>query len=242
MQLHHLGDVTTDATRAILTGDPDRVPLLAEELGDVKSTWSKRGYVIAEVWTADDPILVCSTGIGGPTTAIVVEELSLLGVSSLVRVGTCGSMHSQVRAGHLVISSGAVRDEGTSHQYLGPEYPAIPSFPLLRAVVDAAEAEGVAHHVGMTHCKDAYYVEKPSGFPRADDWQKRWAELRSAGVLATEMEASVLFAVAPIRRRHAAGVFVAVDNSLSPSDTLTSLRTAARIADHGTAAVAHDGR
>ncbi|MEV6927399.1 nucleoside phosphorylase [Dactylosporangium sp. NPDC051485] len=236
MHLHHLGDITTDAQTALITGDPDRVPLLAEDLGTVKTTWTKRGYVCAEVWTADEPILVCSTGIGGPTTAIVVEELAQLGVSRLIRVGTCGSMQAKVRAGHIVISSGAVRDEGTSHQYLPPEYPAVPSFALLRAVADAAEAEGAPHHVGITHCKDAYYAEKPDGFPRADDWRKRWAELRSAGVLATEMEAAVLFAVAAVRGPLAAALFVAVDSTLSPDETLASLRTAARVAARGAAA------
>lgn len=233
MHLHHLGDITTDARTALLTGDPDRVPLLADDLGTVKRTWTKRGYVCAEVWTPDEPILVCSTGIGGPTTAIVVEELAQFGMDRLLRVGTCGSMQSRVRAGHIVISSGAVRDEGTSHQYLRPEYPAVPGFSLLRAVVGMAEAEGTPHHVGITHCKDAYYAEKPDGFPRAEEWRKRWAELRSAGVLATEMEAAVLFAVAAVRGPLAAALFVAVDNTLSPDQTLTSLRTAARVATRG---------
>jgi uridine phosphorylase len=236
MQLHHLGEITTSAQTALLTGDPDRVPLLAEGLGAVRATWSKRGYACAEVWTADEPILICSTGIGGPTTAIVVEELAQLGVSRLIRVGTCGSMQSKVRAGHIVISSGVVRDEGTSHQYLRPEYPAVPSFTLLRAVVGEAEAEEASHHVGLTHCKDAYYAERPEGFPRADDWRKRWDELRSAGVLATEMEAAALFAVAAVRGKFAAALFVAVDSTLPPDETLTSLRTAARIAARGAAA------
>jgi uridine phosphorylase len=228
--LHHLGPVRSAATAAIVTGDPDRVPRLAEELGGAGETWSRRGYVCVEVTSGGPPVLVCSTGIGGPSTAIVVEELAQLGVTAVVRVGTCGSLRADVRAGDLVISSGSVRDEGTSHQYLPPEFPTVPDPELLSGLVAGARREGVPHHVGVTHCKDAYYVEKPAGFPLADSWRSRWAALRSAGVLATEMEAAALFAVAQARGSRAGAVFAAVDDTLTPERTLAVLGTAARIA------------
>jgi uridine phosphorylase len=228
--LHHLGDLSSRAVTAVLTGDPDRVPALADAAGEPQMTWTKRGYVCVEVELDDGRGLICSTGIGGPTTAIVAEELQQLGLRQLIRVGTCGSMQKPVKADDLVISTGSVRDEGTSHAYLPPEYPAVPDFALTAAVVEEARREGIAVHTGVTHCKDAYYAEKPSGFPLADRWRERWAVMKAAGVLATEMEAAPLFAVASVRRMRAAAMFVPVDDSTTAERTLDALRTATRIA------------
>ena len=100
---HHLGDIQATATSAIVTGDPDRVPMLCDALGGARATWRKRGFVCVQL--LDERLMVCSTGIGGPATAIVAEELAQVGVTSIVRVGTCGSMQPSVRPGHLVISA-----------------------------------------------------------------------------------------------------------------------------------------
>lgn len=226
--LDHLGPWTTAARSAVLTGDPDRIPRLAAALGRVERTWSRRGYVCAEV--ADDgggPLLVCSTGIGGPSTAIVVEELIHRGVMALTRVGTCGSLQPAVRPGHLVVSSGSVRDEGTSHQYLPPSYPAVPDAGLQQRLVYEVARLPIPHHVGVTHCKDAYYAEQPVGLPLSAEWQARWAALRATGVLATEMEAAAIFAVAQVRGAQAAALFVPVDESITTEETLRTLVIAA---------------
>ncbi|MFC8532440.1 nucleoside phosphorylase [Streptomyces sp. NPDC057249] len=233
MHLHHLGEIDSVADAAILTGDPDRVPPLAAHLGKVTGQWQRRGYVVAETEFEGRPLLVCSTGIGGPSTAIAVEELAQLGVGRFVRVGTCGSIQRHINAGHVVISTGCVRDEGASHQYLPAEYPAVPDFGLLRAIVGAAEESGFKHFVGRTHCKDAYYAEKPEGFPLAEYWRGRWAGLRAAGVLATEMEAAVLFALADVRSLRAAALFVATDDTLSAEQTFAALGAAAVAAARG---------
>ena len=232
--LHHLGNLVSTARTVVLTGDPDRVPALAEAAGRILSTWSRRGYVCAEVDVEGGLGLVCSTGIGGPTTAILVEELGQLGVKQLIRVGTCGSMQRPVRADELVISSGAVRDEGTSHQYLPAEFPAVPDFALTAALIAAAETEDITVHIGITHSKDAYYAERPEDdFPLAEHWRSRWKTLRAAGVLATEMEAAALFAVASVRKLRAAAMLVPVDDSTTPDRTLDALRVATRIAFRG---------
>lgn len=227
---HHIGDLRIDARTAIITGDPDRVPALAESLGTPGPAWSRRGYLCIEALSASDPILVASTGIGGPTTAILTEELWQIGVDQIVRVGTCGSMQAEVRPGEIVISSGAVRDEGTSHQYLPVSVPAVPDPALLAAILSAARDSEIACHVGLTHCKDAYYAEHPDGLPTAQEWTARWQALRSIGVLATEMEAAALFAVATVRRFQAAALFVPVDATLPPDKALRSIQAAARIA------------
>ncbi|HEV2778225.1 MAG TPA: nucleoside phosphorylase [Actinophytocola sp.] len=221
------------AEAAVITGDPERVEYLVKAAGSVTNMWRlPRGYVCAEVVENDVPVLMCSHGIGGPSAAIVVEELSRCGISRIVRVGTCGSMQPAVRSGDLVISTGCIRDEGTSHQYLPAEFPAVPDFSVLAALIAAAEEEGIPAHVGMTHCKDAYYAEKPEGFPLADTWQSRWAAYRAAGVLATEMEAATLFAVASVRRIRAGAVFVPVDDVRTPDRMLGALQGAARVALH----------
>jgi len=227
---HHLGDLRTDARTAIVTGDPDRVPHLADALGTPKATSSKRGYVCVETVSDGYPVLVASTGIGGPTTAIVAEELWQLGVDQIIRVGTCGSMQPAVRPGSLVISCGSVRDEGTSGQYLPVSVPAVPDPQLLGAILAVARDSDIHYHVGLTHCKDAYYAERPDGLPTAGEWKARWAALRSIGVLATEMEAAALFAVATVRRFQSAALLVPVDATLTQERSMESLQAATRIA------------
>jgi uridine phosphorylase len=230
----HLGDIRTTATAAIITGDPDRVPVLAESLGpDVRSLSAHRGFVSVEVPDAlntGQAVLVVSTGIGGPATAIVTDELWHLGVTSIIRVGTCGSMQRHVRPGHLVIPSGIVRDEGTSRQYMPLEVPAIPDPHLLIGLVTAAREKGIPHHVGITHCKDAYSAERPFGMPMSAEWSSRWNALRALGVLATEMEAAALFAAATVRRIRAAAAFIPVDSSLGQDGFLAAIYGAARAA------------
>jgi len=230
---HHLGDLKTEARTAIVTGDPDRVSALAAALGATGTPWARRGFVCVEAVRQGEPILVASTGIGGPSTAIVVEELWQLSISQIIRVGTCGSLQRRVRPGDIVVSCGSVRDDGTSLQYLPVSVPAVPDPVLLGAILVAARSAGVKHHVGLTHCKDAYYAERPDGLPLAEEWRAKWAMLRSIGVLATEMEASTLFAVATVRRFQAAALFVSVDDTISPGYALESLRDATRVAAAG---------
>lgn len=234
---HHLGDVSTEAGTAIVTGDPDRVPHLAEAVGTPRGSWSRRGYVGTEVDADGSPLLVCSTGIGGPTTGIVVEELAQLGLQQIVRVGTCGSMQPHVGAGELVISAASVREDGTSRQYLPLEFPAVADPALLAAIVAAAREDERPHHVGITHCKDAYYAESPEQMPMTRQWQERWAAWRAAGVLATEMEVAALYVIAAVRRIRAAAVLIAVDGTLSAQAASAAIQGGARIAASGALAL-----
>lgn len=225
-----VGPLSSTAEHAILTGDPERVPALAKELGSITNTWSFRGYECVEVDVDGRLMLICSTGIGSPSTAIVTEELARLGVRTLVRIGSCGTLQPQVEPGDIVISSGCVRDEGTSGQYLPPEFPAAPHSSILARLMHQAERSGLRHHVGITHCKDAFYAEYPSGFPLEEQWRSRWKALRTAGVLATEMEASALFAVAQVRGLKAGALFVVVNGEMPVADILLRISDAARIA------------
>jgi uridine phosphorylase len=224
---HHLGPVDTSAEAAIVTGDPERVELLADALGVTSQRWTKRGYAVAEVTVGDRCLLVCSTGIGGPSLAIAVEELGEVGVSAFVRVGTCGALQPWIQPGELVMSIASVRDEGTSFQYLPATYPAVADFYLLQAMAAEAQASGRRHFIGITHAKDAYYAESHEGHLLASEWIPRWAALRSAGVLATEMEAAALFTIATVRSWRAAAVCVAVDDALPVHTLRDSLQAAA---------------
>lgn len=230
---HHLGDIRTRATSAIVTGDPDRVAMLSDVLGGARATWRNRGFVCVQL--LDERLMLCSTGIGGPATAIVVEELAQLGVTSIVRVGTCGSLQPSVRPGHLVISAASVRDDGTSAAYLPAAFPAVPAPGLLQRLTLRAGELSRPHHVGVTHCKDAYYAESPDGLPLESLWRERWAALRKLGVLATEMEAAALYAVGQVRGLRTGAIFVPVDDTLSAAQRREALSEAAGVAAHALA-------
>ena len=224
---HHLGDLTVSSETAIVTGDPDRVLRLASAIGTVRDSWARRGFVVAEAETASASVLVCSTGIGGPSLAIVVEELAELGVGCVVRIGTCGSLQPGVSAGDFVLPVGSVRDDGTSSQYLPLTFPAVANVALLTAIASALRATGRPCHMGVTHSKDAYYAEIADRMPTANFWRQRWKEMRAAGVLATEMEVSTLYVVAAVRRLRAAAVLVPVDSSIDAEEVLAALEVAA---------------
>ena len=165
-----------------------------------------------------------------------------MGLETFVRVGTCGSIQPHINAGQLVVSTGCVRDEGTSGQFLPPEYPTVPDFDLLSAIVGLARESSMPSHAGVTHCKDAYYAEAPDGFPLADHWSRRWEGLRACGVFATEMEAAALFAMAMIRGKRAAGLFVTVDETLTDQQVLDATGEAAQIAVEAAASIGALGR
>ncbi len=217
----HLGLTQNTARLAILTGDPMRAAWAAERL-DADQIEDRRGFDIYRTHDRTPEILVVSTGIGGPATAIVAEELVMHGVRALVRLGTCGAVSENVAPGDLVISSACVRVDGTSTAYLDSAYPAV-AHPGLAARITAAvrqadQRQQVPHHVGLTHCKDAYYSEKIGMLPDVPAERSRWAGLRAAGVLATEMEAAALFAVAQLRGVAAAALLAVVGKTDSDRD------------------------
>jgi len=138
-----------------------------------------------------------STGMGGPSTAIAVEELFQTGVTTFIRVGTCGGMAEQVIGGDVVIATGAIRQEGTSKEYIPIEFPAIADLSVTNALVEAAKKTGATWHTGIVHCKDSFYGQhSPSRMPIGDDLIKNWNAWIKAGCLASEMESASLYIVA----------------------------------------------
>ena len=123
-----------------------------------------------------ETVTVCSTGIGGPSTAIAVEELAACGATTFIRVGTCGGISLDVRAGDVVIATGAVRQDGTSHEYAPPEFPAVTSANVLFALCEAAKDNGFSSRAGVVQSKDSFYGQhSPARMPVASALAAKWA-------------------------------------------------------------------
>jgi uridine phosphorylase len=209
VNVDHLGLNAGSAELAILTGDPRRAALIAETF-QAKLVADRRGFpsYVAADWCR--PLAIVGTGIGGPATAIVAEELIALGVRAIIRIGTCGGLQPEVKPDHLVVSTGCVRDDGTSREYIDLAFPALSHGHLAAGLVEAGRANGATVHLGITHSKDTYYSERRGMQPDSDRTARRWQTLRAAGVLATEMEGAALFVIASLRGIAAGGIFVVV--------------------------------
>ena len=197
-KFYHIGfDDSHRAKIAILPGDPGRVQAIAEYLDNPRFYCQNREYTTWLGESENQPVLVMSTGMGGPSTAIAVEELFQTGVTTFIRVGTCGGMAEQVIGGDIVIATGAIRQEGTSKEYIPIEFPAIADLSVTNALVEAAKKTGATWHTGIVHCKDSFYGQhSPSRMPIGDDLIKNWNAWIKAGCLASEMESASLYIVA----------------------------------------------
>lgn len=214
--MDHLGLDPGCAEVAIVTGDPDRAAAIAAGFG-AKLVTTRRGFpcYVATDWLR--PMAVVGAGIGGPSTAIVAEELIALGVRAIIRIGTCGGLQPEVKPDHLIVSTGCVRDEGTTRSYIDLAFPALAHPKLCADLAAFARVGGATVHMGVTHSKDAYYSEKRGMQADEEATTRKWRVWREAGVLATEMEAAALFIVASLRRVAAAGIFVTVGKTRGPS-------------------------
>ena len=188
---------------ALVPGDPGRVERIASHCENVEDVSANREYKLVNASYEDRDLTVCSTGIGCPSTAIAVEELAKVGVETFIRVGTTGALQTNVEIGDTVVATGAAKEEGTSKRYESAAYPAVPDYGTLSALVDAAETRDAPVHVGPIASDDAFYNE-------SDAYVEEWND---AGLLAVEMEAATLFALAR-RRGLAAGAICTVDGNL----------------------------
>ncbi len=232
--MDHLGISSTNAQCAIVTGDPDRVPIISKLLGGGRELTNRRGFVCHEAQVEDAPLLIVSSGIGAPAMAIVVEELIELGIRTLVRVGTCGVVQPYLQPGDLVIPTGCIRDEGTTRQYISLDFPAVPDFNLTSGLMKTLKETGRAFFHGIVHCKDAYYSESPRKQLQPTEIALRWDSFRRAGVLATEMESSTLFVLGLLRGVRTASLLICVGEATRP-DLLEPALKAATLAVAGNA-------
>lgn len=225
------------AKYAIIPGDPGRVEKIASYLENPKQIGYNREYNTYEGYIDGEKVLVVSTGIGGPSTAICIEELAKIGVDTFIRVGTCGGMQLNVDPGDVVIASGAIRMEGTSREYLPIEFPAVANFEVTSALSQAAKSLNYKHHIGVVQAKDSFYSQhSPDTMGVADELNSKWKAWIKGGCLASEMESAALYIVSAVRNLRAGSVFHCVWNQEQAgrgmpqenhkSDTTCAIKTA----------------
>ena len=202
----------------LLPGDPGRVDLVLSFLEGSRVLCFKREFKSGVGFYKGVRVGVLSTGIGGPSTAIAVEELARIGAHTLIRIGTTGTIQKNIKIGDLIISTAAVRLEGTSKQYVIPEYPAVASYDVVVALIAAAESLGVRYHVGITASTDSFYVgqQRPGYKNYLPSFARNIIEdLRMANVLNFEMEAATLFTLASIFGLRAGAVSLVLANRVT---------------------------
>ena len=196
-----------------LPGDPGRCEKIAAYFDNPVKVQSNREYTTYTGTLLGEKVSVVSTGIGGPSAAIAMEELCNLGCHTFVRVGTCGGIKLEVQSDDVVVATGAVRMEGTSREYAPLEWPAVPDFAVTQALVQAAQNLGKPWHAGVVQCKDSFYGQhSPARMPVSYELEQKWEAWKRLGVLASEMESAALFTVAAARGVRCGSVFHVIWN------------------------------
>lgn len=200
----------------LLPGDPGRCESIAAYFDDAEFVSFNREHKVYTGTLDGEKVSVVSTGMGCPSTAIAVEELIKVGAHTFIRVGTSGAMQPELKLGDLAIVNAAIRDEGTTRQYLPIEYPAVADLDVINALVSAANKLGYDHAVGVSHTKDSFYSEtEPDRMPMANYLHQRWDAWVGGGAICSEMEASVLFVLAGIHRKRAGGVMMVIGSDMA---------------------------
>ena len=197
----------------ILPGDPGRCQSIAALFDGAEFVASNREFTTYTGTLFGEKVSVCSTGIGGPSAAIAIEELHAIGADTFVRVGTCGGIDLDVQAGDLVVATGAIRYEHTSREYAPIEYPAVPDFDVTAALRAAALELGYRTHTGVVQCKDSFYGQhSPERMPVSWELAQKWEAWKRLGVKASEMESAALFVAAAALKVRCGSCFQVVWN------------------------------
>ena len=213
-KLYHLQVGKGDVGRyVIMPGDPKRCAFIAKYLEEPVLIADNREYITYTGTLDGVKVSVTSTGIGGPSAAIAVEELVMAGADTFIRIGTSGGMDIDVKSGDLVIANGAIRMEGTSKEYAPIEYPAVANLEVTNALVQAAKEDGCTWHTGVVQSKDAFYGQhEPEAMPVGYELLNKWEAWKKMGCLASEMESAALFIVAGKLRVRAGACFLVMAN------------------------------
>lgn len=197
----------------ILPGDPGRCEKIAKYLENPKLIARNREYVTYTGTLGGEKVSVTSTGIGGPSASIAVEELYRCGADTFIRIGTCGGMQPEVKSGDVVVATGAIRMEGTTREYAPIEFPAVSDLTVTNALVEAAREKGITYHTGVVQCKDSFYGQhEPEKKPVSYELLNKWEAWKQLGCLASEMESAALFVVAAGLRVRAGACMLTVAN------------------------------
>jgi uridine phosphorylase len=213
------------ATTAIVPGDPARVERIATAMDRAEFLHANREFTSWLGWVGDTPIVVCSTGIGGPSVSIAVEELAQLGVRTFIRLGTTGGIQPELEPGDVIVTTGAVRLDGASLHFAPMEFPAVADYECTNALVAAARAQGIEPHVGITASSDTFYPGQERYDTYTGHVTRRFRgsleDWRAKGVLNYEMEAATLFtmcATMGLRAGCVAGVLVNRNQTETPNE------------------------
>ncbi len=195
---YHINCTVGDVGRYVfLPGDPGRCESIARYFDHPVHIGMNREYNIYTGELLGQKVSVCSTGIGGPSAAIAMEELTKIGADTFIRVGTCGGIDLDVQPGDIVVATGAIRFEHTSLEYAPWEFPAVADLDLTVALRDAARDLGYRTHAGVVQCKDSFYGQhSPEKSPVYYELLQKWESWKRLGVKASEMESATLFVVA----------------------------------------------
>ena len=197
----------------ILPGDPKRCALIAKYFDNPVQIADNREYVTITGTLDGKKVSVTSTGIGGPSAAIAIEELVRCGADTFIRVGTCGGMQEDILSGDIVIASGAIRMDGTGREYAPIEYPAVSDFEVTSALGQAAEELNMRFHIGVTQSKDSFYGQhSPETMPVSYELENKWNAWLRMGCLASEMESATLFIVGSFHRVRVGSVCMVMAN------------------------------
>ena len=198
MKQYHIAlDENNSGKYCILPGDPGRCEKIAQYLENPYFVASNREYTTWAGTLNGEKILVTSTGIGGPSAAIAMEELCAIGVKTFIRVGTCGGINMKVKSSDVIIPTAAIRYDGTGREYAPIEYPAAANLSVVKALVDSAHELNERWHTGIVQCKDSFYGQhSPQRMPVSYELLNKWEAWKRLGVLASEMESATLFIVA----------------------------------------------
>ena len=194
----HIHCVPGDVGRyCFLPGDPGRCESIAAFFDNPVHIGMNREYNIYTGTLLGEKVTVCSTGIGGPSAAIAMEELTAIGADTFIRIGTCGGIDLDVCPGDIVVATGAIRFEHTSMEYAPIEFPAVPNFDIAAALKAASEDLGYCTHTGVVQCKDSFYGQhSPAKSPVSYELLQKWEAWKRLGVKASEMESAALFVIA----------------------------------------------
>ena len=197
----------------IMPGDPKRCVKIAQYFDNPILVADNREYITYTGTLDGVKVSVTSTGIGGPSAAIAMEELYRCGADTFIRIGTCGGMQTEVKSGDVVIATGAIRMEGTSREYAPMEFPSVADLSVTNALVHAAEKKGYPFHTGVVQCKDAFYGQhEPETKPVSYELMNKWEAWKRLGCKASEMESAALFVAASHLRVRCGSDFLVVGN------------------------------
>lgn len=197
----------------ILPGDPKRCALIAKHFDNAELVADSREFVTYTGYLGGQKVSVTSTGIGGPSASIAIEELSKCGAHTFIRVGTCGGMQDDVEGGDIVIASGSIRMEGTSREFAPIEYPAVADWKVVNALAATAEKKKIRYHVGVVQSKDSFFGQhEPEVMPVSYELENKWNAWLRMGCLASEMESAALYIVGQFLRVRVGSCFLVVAN------------------------------